>query len=71
MSRSRYPSTRARPGVLDTDDLTRLLVEVCLGVPVERSTLPDTQLVRATRARLVDQVAEIRANGGDIDIPAA
>jgi hypothetical protein len=50
------------------DDLIRLSVEEAGGVGPDRSTLPDTATVRATRARLVADVARIRAGGGDIDI---
>ena len=55
---------------LDTDDLFHLLAEVtCSGDNKVGSTLPDTPLVRAWRARLVKEVAEIKAQGLAVDVP--
>ena len=57
------------PAVLPTDDLYRLLAEVANGVSAAKSVLPDTPLVRKTRATIVKEVADIRAKGGEIDVP--
>jgi hypothetical protein len=46
---------------LPTEDLYRLLAEVANGVDPKQSTLPDTPEVRAKRAQLEKEVAEIRA----------
>ena len=55
---------------LDTDDLFHLLAEVtCSGNNKVGSTLPDSPLVRAWRARLVKEVAEIKAQGLAVDVP--
>ena len=55
---------------LDTDDLYHLLAEVtCSGGDAAGSTLPDTPLVRAWRAQLVKEVAEIKAQGLAVGVP--
>ena len=54
---------------LDTDDLFHLLSEVVQGIGAEHSTLPDTPVVRETRAKLKEEVAEIEARGHTVDVP--
>ena len=54
---------------LPTDELYSLLAEVVAKVPVERSTLPDTPLVRETRAMLEEQVADLLARGLTPEVP--
>ncbi len=54
---------------LDTEDLFHLLAEVVMGIGPEGSTLPDTDVVRETRARLITQVAAIEARGHTVDVP--
>ncbi len=40
-----------------------------MGIGPEGSTLPDTELVRATREILKKEVAEIKARGHTPDVP--
>ena len=54
---------------IDPEDLNHLLVEVIMGIGPEGSTLPDTELVRAKRAILKKEVAEIKARGHTPDVP--
>jgi hypothetical protein len=54
---------------LDADDLYHLLAEVVMGIGPEGSTLPDTELVRQTRAKLIEERAEIEAKGHTVDVP--
>jgi hypothetical protein len=54
---------------LDTEDLYHLLAVVVMGIGPEGSTLPDTELVRETRARLKTEVAEAEARGRSVDVP--
>ena len=55
--------------VMPTDQLYHLLSEVVNKVPVEKSTLPDTALVRSTRAKLEKEVAGMLARGVTPDVP--
>ena len=55
--------------VLDSDDLFHLLSEVAQGIGPEGSTLPDTALVRETRAKLIPEVAAMQAAGLVVDVP--
>jgi hypothetical protein len=49
--------------VMDHDDLLSLYAEVIRGVKAEDSFFPDTPLIRAKRATLEKEVAEILAKG--------
>ena len=54
---------------LDSDEMFSLLAEVVNKVPASKSALPDTELVRSTRAQLEKEVAEITAKGQTVDVP--
>ena len=53
----------------DTDDPFHLLSEVVQGIGAERSTLHDTPVMRETRAKLKEEVAEIETRGHTVDVP--
>ena len=55
---------------LPTDQLYTLLAEVVNKVPVDQSTLPDTPLVRSTRSRMEQEVADMVARGLTPDVPS-
>ena len=52
--------------MMDSESLTRILIEVTLDSTPSRA---DTEEEAAYRAELVKQVAEIGAKGGIVDIP--
>jgi len=51
---------------MDSERLTRILIEVDFG---KIRSQADTGEEAAYRERLVEQVAEIKAKGGTVDIP--
>lgn len=52
--------------MIDTDDLSRILVEIETGKP---PAIPDTPRLMRLRAQLTLEINEIKAKGGTVDVP--